>query len=234
MKNKPATTIVLMLCKYISSTELIFGNMRFFYSLIVLILITLYGYELDAQNADINMLKKINVERNKNLDGTMKFVSNTEGYIGVGIPVSVCIAAIVTRDKQLLEKGVNMSLALAANSITTYALKRIINRDRPAVTYPYLQAFETEKHYSFPSGHTSNAFCTATSLSLNFKKWYVVVPAYMWACGVGYSRMHLGMHYPSDVFAGALVGAGSALLTYKANQWIKKYYIAKYSSKTQL
>lgn len=207
--------------------------MRFFYSLILLIglcLISIFG---QAQNFDINTLKKINVERNKKLDGSMKFVSNSEGYIGVGLPVSVCITAIASRDKKLLEKGVNMSLALAANSITTYALKRIINRDRPVVTYPYLQAFETEKHYSFPSGHTSNAFCNATSLSLNFKKWYVVVPAYAWACSVGYSRMHLGMHYPSDVFAGALVGAGSALITYKANQWIKRYYIAKYTSKTQ-
>jgi membrane-associated phospholipid phosphatase len=91
---------------------------------------------------------------------------------------------------------------------------------------------ENERFHSFPSGHTSNAFVTATSLSLNFKKWYVILPTYAWATAVGYSRMHMGVHYPSDVFAGAIVGAGSALITYKANQWIKSYYEKKFVNKS--
>lgn len=73
-----------------------------------------------------------------------------------------------------------------------------------------------------PSGHTSTAFATATSLSLAYPKWYVVAPSFVWAGAIGYSRMHLGVHYPSDVLAGAIVGSGSAYLTYKANQWINK------------
>jgi membrane-associated phospholipid phosphatase len=73
-----------------------------------------------------------------------------------------------------------------------------------------------------PSAHTSSAFATATSLSLAFPKWYVVVPSFVWASSVGYSRMHLGVHYPSDVLVGALVGSGSAFLTQKANQWLNK------------
>jgi membrane-associated phospholipid phosphatase len=42
----------------------------------------------------------------------------------------------------------------------------------------------------------------------------------------------MGVHYPSDVFAGAIVGAGSALITYKANQWIKSYYKKKFVNKS--
>ena len=71
-----------------------------------------------------------------------------------------------------------------------------------------------------PSGHTSSVFATATSLSMAYPKWYVVVPSFVWAGSVGYSRMHLGVHYPSDVIIGALVGSGSAILTRKANQWL--------------
>jgi membrane-associated phospholipid phosphatase len=52
-------------------------------------------------------------------------------------------------------------------------------------------------------------------LSLNYPKWYVVVPSYAWASLVGYSRMAIGMHYPSDVLIGALVGSASSFLVYK-------------------
>jgi membrane-associated phospholipid phosphatase len=57
----------------------------------------------------------------------------------------------------------------------------------------------SEKGLSFPSQHTSFAFATATALSLQYRKWWVVVPAYTWAAMVGYSRLYLGQHYPSDV-----------------------------------
>jgi membrane-associated phospholipid phosphatase len=70
---------------------------------------------------------------------------------------------------------------------------------------------------SFPSGHTSG-FSTATSLALDYKKWYIVVPAYLWAGSVGYSRMYLGKHYPSDVLGGAIIGIGSGYLCH----WLRK------------
>ncbi|MDO9339524.1 MAG: phosphatase PAP2 family protein, partial [Bacteroidales bacterium] len=54
--------------------------------------------------------------------------------------------------------------------------------------------------------------------TLAYPKWYIIVPSYTWASTVAYSRMDLGVHYPSDVLIGALVGAGSAYLTYKINQ----------------
>ena len=70
---------------------------------------------------------------------------------------------------------------------------------------------------SFPSGHTSGAFATATILSLEYPKWYVIVPSYLWAGTVGYSRLHLGVHYPTDVLGAMVVGAGSAYLSYKSD-----------------
>jgi undecaprenyl-diphosphatase len=85
-----------------------------------------------------------------------------------------------------------------------------------------LSAAGTGNSPSFPSGHTSVAFSTATSLYLAYPKWYVAVPAFTYAASVGYSRMYLGVHYPSDVLAGAVIGAGSAWLMYKANKWLFK------------
>jgi undecaprenyl-diphosphatase len=57
-------------------------------------------------------------------------------------------------------------------------------------------------------------------LALRYRKWYVIAPAYVFASSVGWARMYQGVHYPSDVVAGALVGAASAWLGYKAQKWI--------------
>lgn len=193
-------------------------------------LLTICGAK--AQPLDIELLRRINLERNRTLDRPMELISDSEYAIGMGIPVSVCLAAWLKRDSRLLEKGVNMSLAMVLNTAQTWALKRAINRPRPSVTYPEIQAFESSVNHSFPSGHTSNAFVAATSLSLHCRKWYVVVPAFVWAGAVGYSRMHLGVHYPTDVLAGALLGAGSAIATYHANRWLQRRFAHQYAPKS--
>jgi undecaprenyl-diphosphatase len=73
---------------------------------------------------------------------------------------------------------------------------------------------------SFPSGRTSAAFATATYLSLEYLKLYVIVPSYSWASSVGYSRMYLGVHYPSDVLGGMIVGVGIFLpISKQMNQY---------------
>lgn len=184
-----------------------------------------------AQHADINILTSIHVHRNQSLDPGMQFISNSEYVVGFAVPVLTCAIGLTQKNTKTLQKGFNMSMAVLFNTATTYVLKHAINRPRPATTYAYIQPYENDKYLSMPSGHTSNAFCIATSATLQTKKWYVALPAYTWAGVVGYSRMHLGMHYPSDVAVGALVGAGSAYITYYVNKQLKKKFEKKYVGK---
>jgi membrane-associated phospholipid phosphatase len=111
-----------------------------------------------------------------------------------------------------------IAVASVLNAGVTNALKYSINRDRPYVTYPDITKKAKGGSPSFPSGHTSTAFATATSVSLSYPKWYIIVPSYLYAGAVAYSRMDLGVHYPSDVLAGAVIGTGCAYITWKVNQ----------------
>jgi membrane-associated phospholipid phosphatase len=120
----------------------------------------------------------------------------------------------------------NASTVFLAGMITG-ALKYGIDRERPFVTYADINKHSTGGSPSFPSGHTTMAFATATSLCLAYPKWYVIVPSMLWAGSVGYSRMYLGVHYFTDVMAGALIGSGTAVGVYYASKWIQKKVRAK-------
>lgn len=177
---------------------------------------------IHAQNVDIDVLKKININRNTSLDGTFKSISQSAVPISVATPILIYTLGMINNDSVAKQKALFIGETFLASAFITVVSKKIIKTDRPYDTYPMVQPVVSEASYSMPSGHTSTAFATATSLSLAYPKWYVVAPSFVWAGAIGYSRMHLGVHYPSDVLAGALVGSGSAYLTYKANQWINK------------
>jgi membrane-associated phospholipid phosphatase len=179
--------------------------------------------DISAQNADFKLLKSINNNPSTILRGYSRFVTNTTTGFALAAPVAMGAVALINKDDELLKNAIYVSAALGVDGVLTYSAKKAFHRPRPYVTYPNdIIAYETEISLSFPSGHTSMAFTTATALSLSYPKWYVIVPGYFWACSVGYSRMNLGVHYPSDVLAGAVLGAGSAYVTYKINEWLWK------------
>jgi membrane-associated phospholipid phosphatase len=182
---------------------------------------------INAQNIDINILRDINVNRNTNLDPTFKVVTNSAVPIGVATPIIIYSIGLIKKDSAIKKQAIFIGQTFLVNAFITTALKRTINRDRPFETYPEIDQASSTLGKSFPSGHTSLAFATATSLSLAYPKWYVIAPSFLWAGTVGYSRMHLGVHYPSDVLVGAIVGSGSAYLSYEVNKWLQKKRIKK-------
>ena len=186
--------------------------------LFVLSIISILSF---SQNADINLLREINLKRNKSLDPTFRFITNTASPVTIATPIVIYSVGLIKKDSTLKSKGMYIGQTVLVSALITTVLKYAINRDRPFITYPYLEKVTSGGSPSFPSGHTSEAFATATSLSIAFPKWYVIAPSYVWASAVGYSRMDLGVHFPSDVLAGAITGAGSAYLTYKLNNWLR-------------
>ena len=108
--------------------------------------------------------------------------------------------------------------------IGNVALKNLFLRSRPCWLDPSVRLLiSVPRDYSFPSGHTATAFALATSLCVKYPKWYVIGPSALWACSVGMSRMNEGVHYPSDVLAGAVIGAGCAVVNIYVNRWLNKW-----------
>ena len=180
-----------------------------------------------AQNFDIDAVKSINGNASTFKNSLFKATSTSVVFVNIAAPLSLLTVGIVKHDDQLVKAAAYMAAGFLTSAIITQGMKRVIKRDRPFVTYSYIVQKDEGGGYSMPSGHTSAAFCTATSLSLLFPKWYVIAPAYLYATAVGYGRIYQGVHYPTDVFIGALVGAGSAWVAYKAEKWMDKKHTSK-------
>lgn len=172
---------------------------------------------------DFTLLKSINKNEHPNWDKTMRITSVSVYPVMVITPSSLFLTGYLNNDKIMMRNGAKTCAAIGLNVLLTTGLKYSINRERPFVKYRNDIIKRTDVGpYSFPSGHTSCAFATATALTLSTKKWYVAVPSYLYACGVGYSRMRLGVHFPSDVLGGMVIGIGSSLLVWQVDKWLQK------------
>lgn len=90
-------------------------------------------------------------------------------------------------------------------------LKHAIRRRRPSDMPDPLEALiEPSDRFSFPSGHAGAAFLMATLVTIHYPVWALV--AYPLALLIGSSRVVLGVHYPTDMVAGAVLGGSCALV----------------------
>lgn len=180
-----------------------------------------------AQNFDIDFLKSMNGAETPFKNDFTNAVSKSVTPVNIAAPVTLFVVGLAKHDKKLQQDAAYFAGGYILSAVITSGMKHIVQRDRPYYTYPFIVKRDVGGGYSFPSGHTSAAFYAATSLSILYPKWYVIAPSYLWASSVGYARMYQGVHYPSDVIVGAIVGAGSAWAAYKVHRWMDKKAAAK-------
>ncbi len=188
----------------------------------LLIILFLFCSKAFSQNIDIDLLKTINENRTAVWDAIFIFITNSVAWLAYGVPVILLVFAFFKKNSQGKRKAFLIGISSITAAIIVNLLKHSINKVRPFITYPFITKLSDGGSSSFPSGHTSDAFVLAAALSLGYPKWYIIVPAYLWAFAVGYSRMYLGVHYPSDVLAGIITGTSAAVICFLINKWLLK------------
>jgi membrane-associated phospholipid phosphatase len=136
----------------------------------------------------------------------LQVISDTTTYVSIGLVFLVIVIAFVKRSKPMRRQFFMLVTVLLLVAGVSQGLKSLIDRDRPFTTYPTIEKLSSGGDSSFPSGHTMEAFAMATAISLLFSRKKIIIPVCTWAIMVAYSRMALGVHYPSDVLAGILIG----------------------------
>lgn len=165
-----------------------------------------------VQRFDDKFLINLALQRNDSETKKMLFLSNSLTYVSYGIPVALMVGGIVRHDGEMRQNALYVGSSAAVTLGTTLLMKAIFKRRRPFVQNLKIVAVYNAGSTSFPSGHSSTSFAVATALSRAYPKWYVIAPSYLWAGSVAYSRMYLGVHYPSDVVGGALLGTTTSWL----------------------
>ncbi|MDE6024806.1 MAG: phosphatase PAP2 family protein [Lachnospiraceae bacterium] len=126
----------------------------------------------------------------------------------------IAVAVLLMAFKPTRKTGIAAMLGLIINLlIVNVWLKNMIDRTRPYYMVEGLNSLlPPQLDSSFPSGHTSHAFAMAAVIWSTAEKKYGIA-AIVLATMIAFSRLYLGVHYPSDVFAGVLIGILSGFIS---------------------
>jgi membrane-associated phospholipid phosphatase len=164
-------------------------------------------------------------------DAAMKNLSFSVYVIEPIPPVAIALHGYAKKDKALMWNGYKSAMSLCGALVISTTLKYTVNRLRPYQRFPELiTRRDFSETPSFPSGHTTAAFVSAANLTFTYRKWYVALPAYTYAGMVAYSRMRLGMHWPTDVIGGMVLGTGTACLVWWLERKIRMKRVQRIST----
>lgn len=130
--------------------------------------------------------------------------SGNAGLLFIGI------ALVMLFFKKTRKCGILMLISmLVCSLLNNVMVKNIVKRPRPFTSYSTLiPLIPPPGQYSFPSGHTAAAFSCMTVLFFTHRKY--AYAGILLATIMGFSRIYVGVHYPSDVIAGAVIGIVTA------------------------
>lgn len=143
--------------------------------------------------------------KNSFFDILMPFITNVENFYIVFL--ILWLLMVFSSNYRYRVAGWTIIVGVAFSDIlSSKILKHIFLRPRPYMVLEDVYKLVSSGGYSFPSSHAVNSFTVATLIMLFFKKPLYTIIAYIAAMLSIFSRIYVGVHYPSDVLFGAILG----------------------------
>jgi len=142
-------------------------------------------------------------------DRLMPYLTALGGLI-FSMVVPIALILLNKDNSKLL--GFEITIALIISTLIVQLLKKIFARERPYNKLEDIRNFNYDlKDYSFPSGHTTAAFAIVTIIIMNLPAFRLLI---LVGIGIGLSRIYLGVHFPTDVVIGGIIGFYTAIFTH--------------------
>jgi undecaprenyl-diphosphatase len=153
---------------------------------------------------DVRLFVLLNMEwTSPLLDVVMPYLTDFDHW---RIPVILVLLAFLAKGGTETRMGILFAVlaVVAADQLSSSGIKPLFERARPFDVIEGARKLSGAHGYAFPSSHAANTFAAGIFLALRFRHWWPIlgIPVL-----VSYSRVYVGVHYPSDVAAGALLGA---------------------------
>ena len=154
----------------------------------------------------------------------------------------ILLGVVLSCSKKYRRAGIAVFIGLAFSLLVGNGiLKHLVMRARPCIDYPWMPMLlhaPSANDFSFPSGHTFGSFAAAAACFQGVKKTWGLAALGL-AGAIGFSRIYLFMHYPSDVLAGAVLGIGFGCLAWHLSSriaavWAKEKFIPAAAQKLEL
>ena len=168
---------------------------------------------------DRSLLTAINFDGPTGYDFFWAMYSDKWTWIPFMLVVVYCLLRPGNWRHRLLMVGSVALLFVLSDFVVSSFIKNVVCRPRPSHDPAVMNLLSYVNDYrggayGFPSNHASNGFAAATFLALLLRNRWVTLSAFLWAIGSCYSRMYLGVHYPTDILCGAMLGIVFAIIIF--------------------
>jgi membrane-associated phospholipid phosphatase len=175
-----------------------------------------------VQHLDRRLMRRSSRSRSAALDRSLVGITRAANYSRLWLVIAGALAVFGGRPGRRAAGSGVIAIAIAA-ALANGPAKLLVRRPRPPRRLR-ASLIRMPRSSSFPSGHSAAAFAFATGASAELPGLApVLVPL---AGAVAYSRVHTGVHYPSDVAAGIGLGIGSGALTARSRSRILRWRTA--------